>query len=123
MANINDFAIVSEEFSTNIMASFWVLYDDFIREFNSFCNNVRVLPGDKIINQSVFRKIQFRNKYNVIYNFIAYYDVSEFVKKAVPNVSQKVKKAVLQEIIELGGIVIVDGKKLEINDLDNKVLK
>lgn len=123
MANTNDFAIVSEEFSTNIMASFWVLYDDFIREFNSYCGNVRVFPGRKIINQTVFRKIQFRNKSNVIYDYVAYYDVSDFVKTAVPNVSQGVKKAVLQEIIELGGIVIIDGRRMEISDLQNKVLK
>jgi len=121
-----DFAVISKEFDEKVNKSFWALYGLFIESFTSFVGQAKVehlLDMDSVqgcLKSKNIQKIRFHNKTQVIHNCLAYFDVSQYLKNIVPNVSSGVKICLLEILIENGAVVVVDGQRVDKQDINKK---
>ena len=112
----NDFAIITKTFDDNVKKSFRVLYGELIDSLVAFCGQTNVQyvndceTVEHLLNE---RKKQYNNKNWLVINCPAYFDVSDYIKTIVPNISSGVKIALLKMLIEFGATIVVDGYRID----------
>lgn len=117
-----NFAIISKKFDDNVKKSFRILYGDLMDSITTFCGqaNVRYVQDcETVENLLINKKILYHNKSWSVIDCPAYFDVSDYVTTIVPNISSGVKKCLLKMLIEYGATMVVNGHKVDAQDLNN----
>ena len=113
----NDFLIISDKFDDYLHSKYDGLYDNFIKRFKNYCNGRDITVNvkdkeDKIVRQ----KVQCENKFRIIMNCKACMNMTDFIWQLTPGGTDI---NIIKDIIACGGEVLVNGKVIDDNDLDN----